>query len=602
MLKENNIIKTDSFTATIGHLFFLILFIYSLVFFKERIIYSDPAFFSFLLIDQNNFSFVLGRWGTIFSQMAPLYGLRHGVSLETFLQLYSASFIVLYYIFFLIIQYVYKNSKGSWILMLSLCLTFRMTFYYSTAELYQGMALSILLWTIVARSFENATSKAWLHTIIASLLILIISFYHQLTLFTVLFILGFELIQNGRFKDKKLLFLVVFTIIWYVIRIKVFTNSEYEKNKMLSGNEFFQQLMHIRDLPSTKYFLGFVKKQILIPVIAFCITLLLLLRKNKLLAIYSGAFFIFFAILICVTLYKGESQMMYENYYIVFGLFIAFSLVHTFSVPSRNFATLAVIILITYSLNQICEARQPITERIEDLNNMIQYGRSLDKRKFLVDENHLKEFNNMLPTWSLPFESTLLSSLDNPAYSVTFFSLKNNTHFTEEQLIKKDVFLGPEWEPFWFTTNSFNKNYFNFPESGYSMLSNSQNSDSFKEASFSKDNIKIDLLKKEILCDEAETYTNIRISNLDTLTLTSIPEGAHPVLISYHLYDESGKLLKWDNSRTILLLDILPGKSLVQKVNIDYPGHPGKYKVNIDFVTEGIRWWGISNDIALIAK
>lgn len=602
MLKENYTIKANSFTATFGHLFFLILLIYSIIFFKERFIYSDPAFFSFLMIDQNNVSFVLGRWGTIFSQIIPLYGLRHGVSLETFLQLYSASFIILYYVFFLIIQYVYKNSKGSWILMLTLCLTFRMTFYYSTAELYQGLALTVLLWTIVSQKIEDRSRSTWVHTILAALLIVFVSFYHQLTLFTVLFVLGYELIQKRKIRNKKLIFLIVFTVIWYVIRIKFFTNSEYEKNKMLSISDFFQQLMHITDLSSTKYFLGFVKSQILIPIISFCITLILLLRKNKLVAIYLGSFFLCFAVLICVTLYKGESQMMYENYYVVFGLFIAFSLVHTFIVPSRNFATIAVIILISYSLNQICKARHPITARINDLNNMIQYGRSLDKRKFLVKENQLMKFNNMLPTWSLPFESTLLSSLDNPAYSVTFYSLKNETQFTEEQLVKKDVFLGPEWEPFWFTTKNLNKNYFNFPESGYSLLSSSQNSDSFKESSFTNNNVKIDILKNEVICNGNESSTNIRISNLDSITLASVPDGAHPVLISYHLYDENGKLLKWDNVRSILLLDLMPGKSMVQKINIDYPDHSGKYKISIDLVTEGIRWWGINKEIALIAQ
>ncbi len=124
MLKQGNgkEIPLYGFTAVTGHIFFLVLLLFSVFFYRERMLYSDPAFFSFLVIDGNDYSVALGRWGTVLSQAIPLFALQHGVSLEHFLQLYSASFILVYYLVFLIIHYGFKNASGSWMLILSLCL------------------------------------------------------------------------------------------------------------------------------------------------------------------------------------------------------------------------------------------------------------------------------------------------------------------------------------------------------------------------------------------------------------------------------------------------------------------------------------------------
>ncbi len=603
MLKQGNgkEIPLYGFTAVTGHIFFLVLLLFSVFFYRERMLYSDPAFFSFLVIDGNDYSVALGRWGTVLSQAIPLFALQHGVSLEHFLQLYSASFILVYYLVFLIIHYGFKNASGSWMLILSLCLTFRLTFYYPTAELYQGIAFTVLLWVIIQRLSEFTDNGKWIGYFFAFSLIVFISFFHQLTLFTVLFVLIYQLISGG-LKNKKLIALSIITICWYVIRIKLLTSSSYEKEKMISGAEFLQQLQHFPDLPSTISLKEFLKHQVPLPVIAFIVSLIILFRKNKLMSIYLLLYAVGFAIVVCVTLYKGESRMMLENYYSVFGLFIAFAFYAAFRIPMRNYATIAAVLMIVYSLKGIHYEKYILTSRIRDLNCMISYGQSLDEKKYIISNEHLFAYNDILPSWAFPFESLMLSSLQHPGAAVTFYPMKRSGQLSVEQLSKNNIFLGPEWSPFWFSSNGIRQRFFDLPPGKYRNLSTSQNDTSFHQQLFSNENFTIHPVGGTVRWKKENMFAEVELINKSNQVLNSVPGGANPVYISYHLCDENGKIIKWDNSRSLILLDIYPGKNLVQKVKIDMPDQQGKYKLKFDMVTEGIRWWDINTEQQLILK
>src|SRR5689334_21683384 len=89
---------------SIGLLFFGTLFTLAFVFYKERMLSYDPAFFSFKIIFERDFDVELGRWGSVVSQVLPLWFLQLGCSLETFLRVYSVSFILIYYLIFLFLS------------------------------------------------------------------------------------------------------------------------------------------------------------------------------------------------------------------------------------------------------------------------------------------------------------------------------------------------------------------------------------------------------------------------------------------------------------------------------------------------------------------
>lgn len=60
--------------------------------------------------------------------------------------------------------------------------------------------------------------------------------------------------------------------------------------------------------------------------------------------------------------------------------------------------------------------------------------------------------------------------------------------------------------------------------------------------------------------------------------------------ISYHLYDEAGKAVQFENPRTTIE-DIAPGQAEDVELQIRAPMEKGKYSVEIDIVKEDDYWF-----------
>lgn len=596
------ILKSNLPVQLTGFLFFSVLFIFSWVFYKERMLCFDPAFFLYKMIEYKDFSIELDRWGSAPSQLLPLFAIHKGFSLLTILRLYSVSFILLYYIFFLVITLVLKNNKAGIGLMLALCIGFRHAFYYSTAELFQGMALAFIAWAIFAPEKPYETSfKKWLGAVISIILIYIISYYHQLALFPVLFIVLVELIENKKLKDPAIISVAVFTLFWLIFRIFFLTDSEYEKSKMINAGIFFEQLPDLFNLPSTIYFVQFVRDNIFsFSVTIGVLVILFIVRKKWRLFLFSFVYFTGFLILILVTYYRGESPMMMEDYFVVPGCFIAVILIFLlYEKLSHLIVILVVLPLLIIHLKGIYDGHFTLTKRINYLERLISYGRTFDERKFLVNHQNFP-WHYAWIKWAVPFETAILSSIESPDSTVTFF-IPDNMNQYDSLLEKENIFLGPDWAVTWFSSNSADNRYFHLPSSGYLKLNTSQKDTVFNESDFNLDNVKI-VPEKEIFCSDADSFTVVPviIKNESGKKLLSITSGEKDVYLSYHLYDSTGKQILWDGLRTLPEVDIL--SSYKQGLFVELPGKKGEYEVEVDFLTEGVRWWGINSRFKLIVK
>ncbi|KHO61985.1 hypothetical protein THYS13_00120 [Thermoanaerobacter sp. YS13] len=81
----------------------------------------------------------------------------------------------------------------------------------------------------------------------------------------------------------------------------------------------------------------------------------------------------------------------------------------------------------------------------------------------------------------------------------------------------------------------------------------------------------------------------IRLVNEGSLVWNS--SGTNPVNLSYHLFDESGKLLKFDNERFPIPGEI-PYKYFVDiSPQLKVPNKKGSYILEFDLVREGITWF-----------
>jgi hypothetical protein len=586
----------------IGLLFFTFLFAICWVFFKERMLSFDPSFFAFQMIDQKDFFFPLGRWGSVFIEALPLLALKNNCSLSTFLHIFSVSPILIYFIIFLITTIGLKNYRAGLALLISLCIAFRHAFYYTTAELYIGIALSILLWAIIAPTNEYQTTlKKRLAFLSSLLLIYVMSYLHQLTLFTIMFVLIAELIGNKRFKDKMLWSIIIVTVGWYLIRIFVFTHSEYENEKIPSLKIFLEQLPLLYDLPSTIYFQKFAPSQLWSLFLVYGICLAYLLKMKKwLYFLFLPLFSIAFLILILITYYKGESPLMYENYYTVFGVFAAVTLLFVlYANWNKKWILLFIVPLLIINLKGVYNGHYILTKKMNYLDNLVSYGRKQEKKKFLIN-NLNYPWQISWVSWSLPFETTIYSALKSPDSVVTVF-LTNDMNKYDSLINVPNIFLGPDFAITEFASNKLYQNYFHFPSSGYQKLNTPQTDTTFNEALFNKTNVQL-IPQKEVYYTDADSFLMlpIRIKNGTGKKIYSIPLGVNPTLLSYHIYDKQGNMIEQNGKRTNLYVDVLD--DFTQQLNVRLPKQKGEYRVEVDILTELKRWWGINSSFTLVVR
>ena len=585
----------------IGILFFAFFFIISWVFFKERMLTFDPAFFAFQMIDTGDYSFALGRWGSVFTQVVPLIALKNNCSLETFLRLYSISPILIYSLVFLII-FLLKNYRALLVLMLSLSLAFRHAFYYTTAELYIGIAFTILLWALIAPEREyDSKIKKYAAFAAALLLIYTMSYLHQLTIFTILFVLSTEFIGYKKYKNIQLWMLTIATIVWYFLKIFIFSISEYESDKIPSLSVFVEQLPNLRYLPSTVYFKTFAQQELWPLFLIFFISWILLIKmKQWLYVIFLPSVTMLYLVLILITYYKGESPMMYENYYTVFGVFATIPFVYILGHYFKTKLQLLIVsIFLAISLNGIYNAHSVFTKRIEYIGRLVDYGRKQENKKFLINTRNFPWQITWI-TWGFPFETALYSALDGRDSVVTFFTTTDMNAY-DSLINKKNIFLGPQWAITSFGSQNLNKKYFHFPSSGYQKLNSSQADSIFDESIFNKSNILI-IPEKDVYYPDADSFivAPVLIRNLSGVKLSSTYGESNPVSISYHIYTIDGVEIVHDGNRIPLDIDILG--DYVQGINVTLPKKSGRYIVEVDFVTENKRWWNINSSFELAVR
>ncbi len=585
-------------TGLLGNVFFLILAIFSLIFYKERMLYYDPAFFSFSIINNGTFSIALGRFGAMFSQILPVLASKKLFSIDTILQIYSISFILVYYLIFSIIQCFLKDTVAALVLIFSLCLTFGVTFYYPTAELYHGIAFAVLFWSLLRKlEFWNKREQT-IGIVFILLLGILLSYLHQLAGFLAVFFIAIQLLDWKGSNRARLLFIGSVFLIWNVIRIKFLTTSTYESDKLLDSSTFMDQLFKLNTNPTLERYFNFLKDVTILPLIAFITALLLLIKKNFKLVSLCILAFIGFSVVVLVTLYRGESIIMTQNYFTVLGTFMAIPITMVIIDYKKIFMVPLVIVLCGYSLFGIYKAAQPLKERVIMIENMIDYGRQFQNKKFIISEkNHLNKY--FFSTTFMPFETLLQSSLNFDDESVTYFIQKEGEELKQSELSKEGVFLGPNFSLYSYRSNTFNLNYFRLPLGPYLNLSTNQDDNSYDENLFDKNNLKLESLRLKY-DDVSDIY--VKLTNLSTQILPSIPGERNKIFLGYHLADKEGKIITWDNERTALDFDLHPNKTMIQKLKVNPPSSPGNYILFIDIVTEGKRWWNIDTKIELRIK
>lgn len=590
----------------IGHAFFLVMFCWALIYFKERMLPFDNAFYCFKIIHFNEYDVENGRFGAILSQIIPLWALRKGCSLETFMKLYSVSFVLLNYIYFNLILYVIRNKWAAIALLFALCLAYRYTFFYTASEVHMAVAPCLFFWALISSQYLSwKTSKKLILFLVAALSVWYISTVHVLFFLVVLFVMVYEWIRiPEKRKDVVLITLFVTSIVYYGILILAIPKDSYQGNKMPDMETVITYLPQFFQLPSTKFFVGFSVKYYKELIFIFLSLIGLYIYRRRWL---KFSFFMLsltgFIILIMLTHYNGESPIVQENYFVLLGIFIGipFTVEILCKLP-RTFSLILIVLLLGSSMRQIYKTRLFYQQRNQYLERITTYGRTLPERKFIVNGQNV-DWELIWIKWDIPFESLLLSSLKGPDSAATFYITYNMSEY-DSILSDKSKMVGADFAPFWFGASDLNSTYFRLPQTTYRKLNTDQDG-KFSASTLTNDSIVISFPQAEVTVGNYDFVTiPITLTNRTNRTIPSHITTDRPTYLSYHVFDKKGNEIHREGRRNPFEVDLLPGKSYTQGLRIDWSHFrkKGEYIVEVDLLTENVRWWEAKKRVKMIVK
>ena len=273
---------------------YVLLLALSILFYRERVFYSDTAYYVFQLVNTENFHFEHGRYGAFVFQLLPLLAIKLHLPLKVIAILYSIS-LPLFTCMWSGWIYLHKkeNAQAFTILVFLLqILTIRHDWFWPVSELIQGLVLMAIGFYYFQ---QKRTSR------IAPIIFLVALFCHP-SVAPVLFVLVVLTVSNSNFL-YPLGILAVCVCVFILL-----PRSAYETEKMSA----FLDLSRIQHSSFWIYLRNSVVKVylLLLPIIGY---VLYQKRRNALFIAISLGYTFAWIVLIAASEYQGTSEVLLEN-------------------------------------------------------------------------------------------------------------------------------------------------------------------------------------------------------------------------------------------------------------------------------------------------
>ncbi len=416
-------IKNENLPYWIAIALIALLGAFSLVTYKERMLFVDPAWVVYNIINSKSFLFSEHRYGAFITQIFPLIGSYLGLSLKTILLFYSISFYLFYLSAALIIGSYFKQKWLSILLALYLTLFVSDVYYWPNNEVHQGIT-----WMFLFLGFYlyKGKKKTIFNFIIAILLAVLAVSSHLLVAIPFLF-LWIYLHASQEFKtlikNKSFLFFTILILVLIGIRYQLSDAGWYDPVKLQGVKEIsFNGILQAFQSGQAKSFssLLFSNYWLSILVLGFSCGLLLYSKKYlKLVALLL--FTVGYFVLISITFpdaFDRSLRFYMESEWVALSIIISTPLA-IWSMKNRK-AFVILLIIFGIRLLYIFNSYDYFHQRYKNLETVRHSLQQSGINKAIIIEHQEKSEELFIMDWGLPIESLLLSKMKGHDIQTTF--------------------------------------------------------------------------------------------------------------------------------------------------------------------------------------
>jgi hypothetical protein len=424
----------------LGYLVLLGLLLLAGVFYRERALFIDVAFQTFLMITEGTVQVMVHRFGAAIVQALPWAAIQLEWPLWMVSLTYSLSFPLLFLFFYFLIVRVFRNDYLGWVLVFLFTLIVHDAFYWVASEYQQGLAFLLVFFAFVRRYPALDRWWMWLFLVPATVAL---AYYHPLVFVVFFYCWLFFLVHGREHRHWRYYLSAALMVVVVVIKSRISANW-YDGAKY---DTFFQNLMeyfpNYFDFESHRKFLAnCFEVWYFFPVFLLAAGIFYIIRRQWMkLALLLGYCFGYL-----MLVHIGSPNAAYRFYvevnYMALAVFVALPFVYDV-VPAIRRPRLVFFLFMAISalrLAAIYRNHEPFTQRLEWLAGQLDKGAARHQSNRLWLSQAEAPMDTLLMTWGVAYETLLLSAMKYPDSAKTLVILPDPARF-ETELNSPDFFI-----------------------------------------------------------------------------------------------------------------------------------------------------------------
>lgn len=421
----------------LGIVVYVFLVILAILFYKERVVFSDFAYYIFLIVKDNTF-ISTQRLVTAIPELPAVLARKTQMPLSMITSIYSVSLILYYFLCYLVCGGLLKQYRFAVLLLLTNVLFISDSFYMPQNELFESVSLLVVAAAIIA--YENDRGRGIVSQLFVFIALTTAGFGHMLVLFPSVYLFAFFFLDKNKYIKRSLLYIpFIFFVIIFLLKKYVFL-SQYDAGRLDSLNNFISLFPNYFD---TYSFHTFVSRCYYVyywmPIFWIGIIIFYIIEKSW----YKLALFVVFSfgylLLINVCFPNSDVQPAYiEIEYmplaVILGLPFMFDIFPRLQYRYIGVALIPLVV-ITGCL-RIWATHSKYTAR---LNWERAYLKKNGDRKLVVDFRTVP-MDTLMMEWASPFEFWILSTIETD--KTASILITNNVDQFSGELNNTKAFIG----------------------------------------------------------------------------------------------------------------------------------------------------------------